>query len=333
MRELLALLLLPLALILGCPGDDDDDSTVGDDDDDATADLDGDLVFTDAHSYSYTGELMVDVVDLGAGQDAELSWDQLTVDVRGGAIDGPEDIHSAALVGFMLTQEEVLEAIATNTLMQSDVGDYRTFDNSGGVSSAMLSDFAIIGNAFDPAADFLVRDTDWTWAVTLWSDMPNGRNDIRTVMFLRPMEDSETHEAAFTDATATLDFQVDLHSADTLPTAPGLTYTLDWSAVTRDSFGNELNPASVDRLLVGNAPGATLEEAEAGFLQYFDQSDDIYRLEVFGTTSSSLDGAVDLDGDTFPGFTDDGIWLVGLESLASTSPAPLVMGVVEVMVQ
>ncbi len=330
MRDLSFLLLLPLALILGCPGDDDDSAA---DDDDATADLDGDLVFTDAHSYSYTGELDVEVVDLGAGEDVQLSWDQLTVDVRGGAIDGPEDIHSAALVGFMLTQQEVIDAIAMNALLQSDVGAYYTFDNSAGLSSAMLSEFSIIGNAFDPAEGFVVRDTDWTWAVTLWSDMPNGRNDIRTVMFLKPEEDSETHEAAFTDATAILDFQVDLHSAATLPTAPGLTYTLDWSAVTQDSFGNELNPASVDRLLVGNAPGATLEEAEADFLQYFDQSDDIYRLEVFGTTSSPLAGAVDVDGDTFPGFTDDGVWLVGLESLASTSPAPLVMGVVEVMVQ
>ena len=329
MRDLIWLVVMAGLLFAGCPGDDDD--SAGDDDDDATADLDGDLVFTDANSYSYTGVLDVTSEDLAAGQDAEISWDQLTVDVRGGAIAGPADIHSAALVGFMLTADAVIEAIATNTLMQSDVGDYRTYDNSEGGSSAVLSDFAIIGNAFDPAADFLPRDTDWTWAVTLWSDMSNGRTDIRTVMFLEPEEDCENTAAAFTDATATLDFEVDLHSAQTLPTAAGLTYTLDWSAVTRDSFGNEINPAGVDRILVGNAPGATLEEAEANFLQYFDQSDDIYRLDVFGITSSDLAGATDVDGDTFPGFTADGIWLVGLESLASTSPAPLVMGVVEVV--
>lgn len=328
MRELSTLLLCSLALILGCPGDDDDSSG---DDDDATADLDGDLVFTVAHSYSYTGELTVDVVELGAGVDAQLSWDQLTVDVRGGAIEGPEDIHEAKLVGFMLTQAEVLDAIATNTLLMSDVGSFYSFDNEAGVSAAMLSEFEIIGNTFDPATGFVEAETDWTWAVTLWSDMSNGRTDIRTVMFLVPRDDSETHEAAFTDATATLDFQVDLHSADTLSTVSGLTYTLDWSGATQDSFGNELDPVRVDRLVIGNAPGATLEEAEANFLQYFDQSDDIYRLEVFGLTSSPLAGATDVDGDTFPGFTTGGVWLVGLESLASTSPAPLVMGVVEVV--
>ena len=331
MRDLFGLLLLASALLLGCPSDDDDSGSVGDDDDTNGEIHDGNLSFTQTHSYSYEGDLWVDVTALGAGQDVLVSWDQLTMDMRGWAIAGPEYIHSASLVGFTLTQQEVIEAITTNAMLESDVGGHLTFDNGAGGSSAMLSDFAIADNAFDPEMDFVVREVHWTWAVTLWSEMPDGRTEVRTVMFLKPEDDSENSEAAFTDGTATLDFQVDLHSADTLRTAAGLTYTLDWSGVTADPFGHAIDPAAVDQLVVGRAPVATLEETETNFLQHFDQSGDIYRLGVFGVTSTGLATATSLDGDIFPGFTADGVWLVGLQSLSSMSPAPLAVGVVEVV--
>lgn len=314
---------LPLALACGDKGGDDSGTPppVGT----------PDLVYTDAHNYSYLASLEVDSVDLQEGADIRIDWSALTTDLRGRAVD-PASIDEVALVAFNLEQAEVLASINDNSLAQSAIRDYRLFQNEEGVTSATFSQFSILGNDFVPAEDFIVHEgATWTWSVTLW-DEADGRKDILSNIFVVPSPSSGQTEVAITDTTASLAFTVDLHSAAPLVSVAGAAgYTFDWSAATVEASGQEFDSAKGDRLLIGHVAGATVADVEANILTVLDTADELYRMDSYGVTSADLTLATErTTGQAFTGFTDDGVWLIGIECTTCTSPVPLLLSVVEV---
>lgn len=313
---------LPLALACGDKGGDDSGQPPT-----GTADL----VYTDAHNYSYQATLEVDSVDLMEGADVRVDWSALTVDLRGRAVD-PATIDEVALVAFNVEAAEVLASINDNSLAQSAIRDYRLFQNDEGVTSATFSQFSILGNDFVPAEDFVVHDDAvWTWSVTLW-DEADGRKDILSNIFVVPVPTSDDTDVAITDSTASLSFSVDLNSAAPLVSVAGAeTYTFDWSAATVEASGQEFDVAKGDRLLIGHIADATVADVEANILTVLDTADELYRMSSYGVTSADLTLATErTTGQAFTGFTDNGVWLIGIECTTCTSPVPLLLSVVEI---
>jgi len=81
----------------------------------------------------------------------------------------------------------------------------------------------------------------------------------------------------------------------------------------------------------------TVAQVEEVFLRVDTEADELYYLSsldgtpvVQGETDADLMLATDADGNPFPGFTTDGIWLLGIECLSCLSPAPLALSIVEV---
>lgn len=304
------------ALLLGGCKDKGDD----------TAALTGDLVFTDATNYTYTGSLDVPLTTVNELTDATVDWSGLTEDIRGREV-VPSEIDQLTLVAFVDTREEVLAAIASNSLAQSSVADFRLFTNADAGTTALLSEFAVLGNYFDPAEDLAFSESKQAWAVLVQQERDE-RMDIESLTFLDLVASGGSDTITIGNDSAALDFQATL--GEDLETRAGLSYTLDWSGLTVDGGGQPFDPLRADRLFLGHVSYETDAEIEAGFISLLEDADALYTMDVYAETYADLSLAVAEDGSSFPGFSEGGSWLVGVECTVCPSPAPVMLARVQV---
>lgn len=317
--------ILVLAAV-GCGGKDKDPD-----------DLSPDLVATDANNYSYSGTMAINAVNVASQSDPTVDWCSLTTDIRGRAVD-PVQLDRLILIEIDLTQDEVLSKIENNDLTQADTVTQWIFQNeSAGVCSANLSEFSILANSFQPD-DFIESGHTWLLSATYF-DPEYSQFDFAMTKFVVPTDGETNTDIQITDDCASLDFDADLHSAAPLKTSASFdSYTLDWSGVTQDVNGREWDDEKANRLLIGKVDATDIADVEDVFLRVDSEASELYRLYddesgvllVSGETSADLMLATDDAGNPFPGFTTDGIWLVGVECTSCTSPAPLLLSVVEV---
>jgi hypothetical protein len=298
------------------------------------------LTIADANDYDYTAALTLDSINMAALTDGTLDWSQLTTDYRGRPA-GP--VNKVTIGKIDMLPDAMLQAIDTNTLLQSDIVTYYEVDDlDGTVSSVKLSDFSVIGNQFNPQDDSNVgwgqSDTD-TWIATIWTLDTRNIYEIMSSLIIVPVDGETNTTASFTDTSASLDFSVDLQSLAPVQVDPECTdYTLDWSGVTTDVNGADFNDLLADTLRIAHFQG-DITDVESQFLELDLAADETYFLTVFGQTSAPSDtnpktllDAQSPDGSaSFGGFTSDGVWLVDLECTQQScfSPAPLLLTTVE----
>ncbi len=314
--------LLLAAMVLGaCKGD-------GDNGDDTALDVDGDIALVDANNYSYTGLITVPPVVVNEATDARVDWSELSMDMRGRPLD-PTAVDDLLLVGFVKPQEEVLAEIVQGIPPMSIVGDYRLFTNSEGATEAMLSDFAVLGNAFNPEDELVSDGSIESWAVIVQQET-EVRTEALMLAFLELVPSGGSDTIMIENESADLDFDVTL--GQNALTSEGLSYTLDWSGVSLDGVGEPFDPLRANNLFVGHIDVETDEEIVAGFLTLLEDADAYYTQDVYGETSADLSLCLDAAGQPFPGFSAGGSWIVGVECTSSSclSPAPMLFTRVEV---
>ncbi len=289
--------------------------------------LHGNLLFAEANNYAYQAQMNVESYEVASGGDLLADWSAITTDLQGRQV---QQVDVVSIIDFSISIEQLLEDVASNSLLQSDIRDYRIFDASGGETAANLSEFSILGNDFVPSVDFVEQKGTHTWLLSLWDQEREGRDDILASMHLLPLESAQLAEVAFDDHTASFSFQPDLQSLQPLRTSSGLgSYLADWSDVDLDASGHEFDDLLGDRLMVAQLDAASVAEVEGDFIDIFYACDNIWRLDVYGETDANLMLAEDADGGAFPGFSAEGVWLLGIECTSCTSPVPLIMTVVE----
>jgi hypothetical protein len=285
-----------------------------------------DLVYDDTNNYTYSGTLNVQSVDIKPQSDITVEWGGLTTDIRGRPAD-PAAIQQVSLVGFSGTFDEIRPRVEKNEVGQADAQDIYLFENEGGITTTQLSSFSITGINMD--LSLLEVDPDSTWFLSLLN-LPEGRTDILSSLHLVPTEGSEVTSVAFEDGSASLDVDVDLAAAPPLQAKAGKSLFFDWSGATKDVFGHAFSDQLGDELIIGHYDMGSLDEVEAEFLRLDSSATELYRVNVFDQTQIALAEAKDADGNPFPGFTEDGIWLVGIVCSTCTTPIPMLLSVVEV---
>jgi hypothetical protein len=232
-----------------------------------------DLRLTDANDYTIdASSLTLGHFPVEAQADATLDWSGLTADLRGRALD-PTTVDQVAVTNLQMTEDELTERVLANAIAQSDIHDPATFGNADHGTSVALSQLDSVGNPFDLQA--LVGGADHTWVASLVDVEDAGQQQVLYTVILDVGATGGT--VAFADGASSVSVVPNLHDPALIEATAGRDgYTLDWSDLTADTFGNPI------------------------------------------------------DGKTFPGFTADGTWLVGLVDRASLSPLPLVMAVVGV---
>ena len=312
-----------------------------------TCDAKPGIKVNDGNNYAYEATFDVQSVDIAAETDVTVCFDQVTTDVRGRSLD-PANIVKVSLSEFSLTPDEVAAKVVTNDLKQSDTAVYYERDLMGtsfdGATCVNLTDFEILGNAFIPENE-TDENPSSTWLFTMWSTSAYGRDDILMSVIIRPVAGETNTQVELTDDSSILGFTPDMTALDSAPAcATEAKQTFDWSALTVDTSGHEWDVRSADKLLIGKIKGS-VKDAERDFLQLDEIAEELYTMTVYGQTFAKLvdDGStdqidqegnsiwpIDLDGNTFEGFTEDGTWLLGIECSTCTSPAPLFLTVLDV---
>ncbi len=315
-------------LALGaCSGSDDKDPTTTD----TGPECGTEVFFEDSNNYSFTAAFQIGAIEVAPETTLNVDWSGVTVDIRGRAVD-PSSIEQLLFVEFDLTQSEILEKIDANALDQSDAGSSQLLWDNTGVTTMSSDEFTQIGNPIDYSA--LDDDPSQSWLLSVINYQIDGRFDFLMNAFVVPTAGSTNTDVVLDNATSTLEFDVDLQTADRLcfaPDEPEL--VLDWINVTTDAYNRDLDLAYVNNLVIGHIPDDNIENVEGLFLRLYEEADQLYDLDVNGLSFAYLDEAVSrADGTTpFPGFSSDGTWVVAIECTRSecTNPAPILLGVVE----
>jgi hypothetical protein len=288
------------------------------------------VVLTDENNYSYTAELTLASTDLQSRSDATVDWSAIDTDYRGRPLD-PTDVDRLTLASINANADELIDKINNNELIQSDVDNFREYFNESGGTSAQFSEFTVLGDQFVPANEF-VEDASVSWLLTLWKLNELDVYEILSSQIVVPTDASATTLVTFDNNSAILDFDADLSTAPVVTTVAGTPpYALNWATLSEDVHGTEFDDLYADTLRISHLDVPDVAAAEEVFLQLDIAADEMYVAESYGVRSiPDLSVAESFDGEPFPGFTADGIWILTFEctDLSCFSPAPMFVAVV-----
>lgn len=312
----------PLSL-LGCETPVDDDDSVADDD---SGPVDESLDLTDANNYSYTNAISIASQDVEIGQDFEIDFSALTVDIQLHDMDPAEDIDGASLIYFpILSQEEVEAAISEDSLTQPDTQYFYLWTNPGTETGFMATEYEIVGNSFVPDEVFTSEEGTWLARLT------TGTTLTRMVTFVQPSTTTTNRLLTIGNDSAAIDFDPDLEGLSSIELAgEPASYVAGWSAVTTNGLGNAFNADLVTEVMIGRYEGFTLADLEADFFDLEVNAAEIYYAPVSQSTSADLTTATDAGGAGFTAFGPESLWLLALRCNGCVNPAPPFLTVIHV---
>jgi len=288
------------------------------------------IELTDDTNFFFTTALTADVVPVAdCPDDLTLDWSGLSSDLLGHELDPTTDIDTMRVVRFYdLSPQDVMAAISTNELSQSDLSGNVDYYPSAGETSAMLgSDFAFNGTSIDPATE-VCSELGATFMFTALT----GLYEYRMLVFFEPTVDETNTEVFMTADSAQLEFDADLGAGGVIEVPSGRDYSIDWIGLTADGQGNAFSVSNIDRLMLARYE-LSIEEMEAQFLDLQIIPDEMYTADIGGRGDFELIDALDTDGNAFAGFEDagtgEGLWLLGLFCSTCANPAPLYLAVIE----
>ena len=190
--------------LLACSGD-------GGDKDSGTETCEPNLNFVDGNNYSFESEFVIGSIAVAPESDLTIDWSAVTTDIRGRSV-VPAEVEQLLAVRFLLPQSEILEKIDGSALDAAD-SDLQYLLFNSGVDSASITEFSIIGNPFDVAG--LSVSDEQTWLLSM-ANVVGSRFDFLMNTFIVPTEGETNTTVALTNSSATLNFDVDIGSAEPL---------------------------------------------------------------------------------------------------------------------
>jgi hypothetical protein len=284
----------------------------------------GEVKITDENNYYFLADVTAGTQTITAQEDTFVDWSGLTVDIRERDMDPASEVSVVRILRFTLTQDEVIEGINRDNLRQSDVSGNADYEVSGSETGADLSTFLFLGTPFPPATELV--DTDDAYLVSVISvDEESGYEDYRMFTFIDPVTDAPPAEVIIDNASASLDYTVDIDGVPAVETE-GSTL-IDWTSLTQTPSDDILTLSNIDAIMLAQYDTATVADLEADFLHIEEAADRLFYGDVSGKGEFDLLELTDQDGNAFEGF-DDTLWLIALRCGTCISPAPLFLGVI-----
>jgi hypothetical protein len=307
----------------------------------------GNVVLRDANNYMSTGSLTIPVIQTAPAADLQICWSNLAKNLLCHDIISGTDT-SIDNVGFAkiphLEMMDVEQRLATGkdvTNLVATYGQIKTSQTTG--SCTMLSALA---NQTSTASPLIVPATDYTEMSTtqyllLFTHGTVEGAGAQAMAFIQPTSTAPGSANMMVDAPdacasnpPVLSFSAVLGTSVSISAAGD--WKVDWSTLTKDSFGNTLDFArtKIDKVEVGFYQGKTPADLTTNFLD-LDQPTfytSLYTVAVpAGQKYVDLKGAKDASGATL-GFTPtDGTWAVAVLCSTCSVPAPVALTVLEVM--
>ena len=279
------------------------------------------LSFEDVHNFEFSSEIASVPIEMLAQEDLTIDWSGLQKDILGTPIDPTRDIHKLSLLLFsQLDHEEVLLGVSNENLRQSDLSGYVEYFPQEGETSVLSSAFSMQGTQLDPiehlppdAGSFLLLASD------------HDEKSLMLSFFTTHVQEGERNFPLH-DQSATLSYEVDLHSAPALEIQKADRYIIDWAQITESGTGTPIQGGQIDSLLLAGFSSTTHGELEEGFLSLPSLAVEYY------TWSTGFETAIDLSvlsEQGFLGLHTQEKWLLGLQCSRCLNPAPLFVGKIE----
>jgi len=283
-------------------------------------------LLANTHNYSFDGSLDVPSVATVTGEDVEICWESMDLDIQCHPVDPEGDIDNVALIRFShLAQPEIKSGMSEGTLLQADISGY-VESRVGEETCTSLSDMSFFGTEIDVTEEYKEGIGTFLLLLTTGTEPALG---TRMLTFLEPTAGSSTSAIEVESGCGVLDFQADLQSLSPLPLYEDGSWTVDWSGVTTDGQGLENDFVTVDRATVAWYSDHTAQDLEEDFLDLELLATQTWEKELDQGTSVDLATLVDSDGNAFGGFQQEGLWVLALRCSTCVNPAPLILTLVE----
>lgn len=272
------------------------------------------IVLLDENNFSFFSNIITDSTVIPEKEDATVDWSGLTKDILENDVDPSSDVGELSLIRFGdLTQAEVIDGINNETLRQSDLTGFVSYEPAG-ETDALLSEFEINGTFVNLGKD--ITADGGTYLISLAS--PDGA--YQTFTFFEPTAGAEPATIFIDDDSAQLEYEADVDAGTGIETGRGDRYVLTWSQLTETGADNPIVLSNIDTLMLARY---TLDyaELESNFLQLESLAEELYIVDVTGLGSLDLSTV-----DGFEDFSGDGTWLVALRCGSCVNPSPPFLG-------
>lgn len=299
--------------------DSADSTTDTSDSSDPCLDPSPEIALSDSNNYLFSGSLDITGYPLAAPGDPLIDWSAVDTDLLGHPLDPATEILTAAVVVFeQLSEAEVEEALATDSLDMADVTIYVSV-NPEGATQAYLSEFTLMGNDID-VESYFVEGTG-TWLLILTDTLEVGVG-ARMAAFLEPTASSKETMANITNESATLNLDVDMSQLEPLvvPTET-VDLQLDWSGLSRNGRGTEWVENTVDRVMIAHFADKSPADLQERFTDLELLADPIWNFDIIGGDSADL-GELAAKDPSFTGTSTEGTWAMALVCTSCANPAP-----------
>jgi hypothetical protein len=281
------------------------------------------ISLSDENNYRFDGSLDIGSAPLAAPGDPLFDWTGLTKDILGHDLDPMVDVVQVAVIVFEnLTEDDVEEKLATDTLLMSDVSLYVSAFPAG-ATSVSLSELYYMGNDIDVEQYF--NEGTGTWLLNL-SDNPDPGVGARMLSFLEPLAASKETTLRVTNDSAALSIDVDLDRISPVEIAAGTTdLMLDWSDLGTNGRGTAWVDDTVDELMIARFDHADASDLQMRFQDVEILAESLWSLEFVGGSSldvSQFSGQLSEQGEAFSGIGTEGTWALALRCTTCANPAP-----------
>ena len=276
----------------------------------------------DSQNYAFSSTISADAQVVGPGE-LTVDWSGLSPDLLGRTIDPATQIDHIQVVRYgSKTVPELLDAINSDSLLQSWVGGYVTYENANEVTSASISDFDFLGAIIDPDEEIYAGPG---YLINAADDDVVG---YRGLGFFVVDDTSDNHTVNLSTDSASLTYDVDLQGVERIQVGEAESHYADWTGLTTAGTGSEIKLSELDQLMLAWYE-EDLSELEADFLNLEGLADEMYQQDISGLPGFELFDMVSSDGQAFQGFSADGTWVLALRCTTCINPAPPYLGVLE----
>jgi hypothetical protein len=295
----------------------------------------GPTVFAnEVNGYTLESSLSL-TVDHVAPDPAALTfgWGNVTADFAGRSLDPLVDIDSLQVVLWRLGVIELEQKLNNGSLGTPDAVALGVLETDGSTTECSYYDVGAPGGGSFPQ-DEMDRRMDpqsyppdqYTFTLMAATGTAPG-SGTRMLKAFRVAAGAENHHVEVGADSTLLSVSADLRSLTPmrLPVRSA-DITFDWSELTVNALGNEFVAANITEIAVANY-AETPAELESAFVDLETSHGGMWRAEVT-KSRARLDALVDEEGDPFPGFDDDGTWVIALFCGSCLNPAPWYLSVV-----
>jgi hypothetical protein len=299
----------------------------------------GNIVLMDANNFTSVTDLNIPKVPTASGADLTVCWDGIKKDLLCHDVVAPD--NAIENVGFLqipnMSETQVKEKLKVGQLDENLVKVYRDFHTSmatAGSTCAMLSQFTL-GTALMPATDYVAPAANQTITyMLLFTSGTTPGVGSKSMLFLEPSTTSAVMNVSAPDAcdNGVLTFNATLGNPMAIPATDNTKWHIDWSQITKDSFGNPISFTKIDNVLIGFYQNKTAMDLQTGFKDIELTATTMYKATVApGARDVDLVTATATDGSgAFPGFTKtDGVWAIAVRCSKCQIPAPVVMTILQ----